>query len=148
MLSGCSQLFWSHSQLIWSRAARYSQLMWSRNGGCYRAKPFMLSGRYKYLIVRDTRRWNADSTTAVYARLNSAKRHDLLTTPPGKERGPQPERTPMKQKSRNSMAENEKPLEAPAPHLIGHRKKFEAFERDLTGGHHIGHLPIYGLIHK
>jgi hypothetical protein len=49
----------------------------------------------------------------------------------------------MKQKSRNSMAENEEPLEAPAPHLIGHRKKFEAFECDLTGGHHIGHLPIY-----
>ena len=33
--------------------------------------------------------------------------------------------------------------EAPAPHLIGHRKKFDAFERDLTGGHHIGHLPVY-----
>jgi hypothetical protein len=49
----------------------------------------------------------------------------------------------MKQKHHNSIAENEEPLEAPAPHLIGHRKKFEAFERDLTGGHHIGHLPIY-----
>jgi hypothetical protein len=33
--------------------------------------------------------------------------------------------------------------EALAPHLIGHRKKFDAFERDLTGGHHIGHLPVY-----
>ena len=31
MLSGCSQLFWSHSQLIWSRAARYSQRMWAEN---------------------------------------------------------------------------------------------------------------------
>jgi hypothetical protein len=41
------------------------------------------------------------------------------------------------------MAESEEPLEAPAPYLIGHRKKFEAFERDLTGGHHIGHLPLY-----
>jgi hypothetical protein len=49
----------------------------------------------------------------------------------------------MTQKPHNSMAENEEPLEAPAPHLIGHRKKFEAFERDLTGGHHIGHLPVY-----
>ncbi len=35
--------------------------------------------------------------------------------------------------------------EAPAPHLIGHRKKFDAFERDITGGHHIGHLPVYVL---
>src|SRR5690349_5423566 len=49
----------------------------------------------------------------------------------------------MTQKSHNSMAEDEEPLEAPAPHLIGHRKKFEAFEHDLTGGHHIGHLPVY-----
>jgi hypothetical protein len=49
----------------------------------------------------------------------------------------------MTQNPRNSMAENEEPLEAPAPHLIGHRKKFEAFECDLTGGHHIGHLPVY-----
>jgi hypothetical protein len=49
----------------------------------------------------------------------------------------------MTQKSRNSMAENEEPLEAPAPHLIGHRKKYEAFERELIGGHHIGHLPVY-----
>jgi hypothetical protein len=30
-----------------------------------------------------------------------------------------------------------------APRLIGHRKKFDAFERDLTGGHHSGHLPVY-----
>ncbi len=49
----------------------------------------------------------------------------------------------MKQNPRNSMAENEEPLAAPAPHLIGHRKKFEVFERELTGGHHIGHLPVY-----
>ena len=49
----------------------------------------------------------------------------------------------MTQKSHNSMAENEEPLEAPAPHLIGHRKKYEAFEHELTGGHHIGHLPVY-----
>jgi hypothetical protein len=50
---------------------------------------------------------------------------------------------PMKQKHHNSIAEDEEPLEAPAPGLIGHRKKFEVFERDLTSSHHIGHLPIY-----
>jgi hypothetical protein len=48
----------------------------------------------------------------------------------------------MTQKSHNLMAENEEPLEAPAPHLIAHRKKFELFERDLTGGHHSDHLPV------
>jgi hypothetical protein len=31
----------------------------------------------------------------------------------------------------------------PYPPLIGHRKKFDAFELDLTGGRHIGHLPVY-----
>src|SRR5215471_9461998 len=49
----------------------------------------------------------------------------------------------MEQKHRNSIVENDEPLEAPAPRLIAHRKKFEAFERDFTGGHHIGHLPVY-----
>jgi hypothetical protein len=49
----------------------------------------------------------------------------------------------MSQKHRDSITEDEEPLEAPAPHLIAHREKFEAFERDLTGGHHIGHLPVY-----
>ena len=50
----------------------------------------------------------------------------------------------MSQRHRNSIAENEESMEeAPAPHLIGHRKKFDAFERDITGGHHIGHLPVY-----
>ncbi len=50
----------------------------------------------------------------------------------------------MSQGHRNSIAENEESMEeAPAPHLIGHRKKFDAFERDFTGGHHIGHLPVY-----
>ena len=42
----------------------------------------------------------------------------------------------MTQKPNNSMAENEEPL-------IGHRKKYETFEHDLTGGRHIGHLPVY-----
>ncbi len=46
----------------------------------------------------------------------------------------------MSQRHRNSIAENEESIEeAPAPHLIGHRKKFDAFERDITGGH----LPVY-----
>jgi hypothetical protein len=35
-------------------------------------------------------------------------------------------------------------MDTPNPHQIGHRKKFEAFERDVTGGHHIGHL-VYVL---
>jgi len=30
MFSGCSQLMWSHSHLIWARAPGYSQLIWSR----------------------------------------------------------------------------------------------------------------------
>ena len=41
MLSGCAQLFWSHSQLIWSRAALYSQRLWSRNRRCHRVLQFM-----------------------------------------------------------------------------------------------------------
>jgi len=49
----------------------------------------------------------------------------------------------MEQKHRNSIVENDESLEAPAPRLIAHRKKFDDFERDLTGGHHIGHLPVY-----
>ena len=49
----------------------------------------------------------------------------------------------MEQKHRNSIVENEEPLEAPVPRLIAHRKKFDDFERDFTGGHHIGHLPVY-----
>jgi len=49
----------------------------------------------------------------------------------------------MEQKHRNSIVENDEPLEAPAPRLIAHRKKFDDFERYLTGGHHIGHLPVY-----
>ena len=49
----------------------------------------------------------------------------------------------MSQEHRNSIVENEEPIEVPYPTLIGHRKKFDAFERDLTGGHHIGHLPVY-----
>ena len=34
-------------------------------------------------------------------------------------------------------------MEVPYPALRRHRKKFDAFERELTGGHHIGHLPVY-----
>ena len=49
----------------------------------------------------------------------------------------------MEQKHRNSIVENDESLEAPAPRLIAHRKKFDDFERDFTGGRHIGHLPVY-----
>src|SRR5216684_1150444 len=50
----------------------------------------------------------------------------------------------MSQRHRNPIADNEESIEeAPAPHLIGHRKKFDTFERVITGGHHIGHLPVY-----
>src|SRR5215469_9691153 len=59
------------------------------------------------------------------------------------ERNSQPERTPMSQEQPNSMVENKESIEVPYPPLIGHRKKFDAFELDLTGGRHIGHLPVY-----
>jgi hypothetical protein len=49
----------------------------------------------------------------------------------------------MHEKHHNSIAEDEEPMEAPAPHQIGHRQKFDAFEHDITGGQHIGHLPVY-----
>ena len=49
----------------------------------------------------------------------------------------------MRENPHNSIADNKEAMEAPAPHQIGHRKKFEAFEQNLTGGHHIGHLPVY-----
>jgi hypothetical protein len=49
----------------------------------------------------------------------------------------------MRAKHHNSIGENEEPSEAPDPRLIAHCKKFDAFERDLTDGHHIGHLPVY-----
>ncbi|WP_407945726.1 group II intron maturase-specific domain-containing protein [Paraburkholderia elongata] len=35
------------SRLMWSRARGYSQLIWSRNDRCNRARRFMLSGHYK-----------------------------------------------------------------------------------------------------
>src|SRR5215831_20517112 len=59
------------------------------------------------------------------------------------ERGSQPERTPMKQEHHNSIIDDEELMEAPYPPLRGQRKKFDDFERELTGGHHIGHLPVY-----
>jgi len=49
----------------------------------------------------------------------------------------------MKQEHRNSIIDDEEPMEAPPPNWTGHRKKFDDFERELTGGHHIGHLPVY-----
>jgi hypothetical protein len=49
----------------------------------------------------------------------------------------------MSQDYRNSIVEDEELIEVPYPPLIGHRKKFDAFELDLTGGRHSGHLPVY-----
>jgi hypothetical protein len=49
----------------------------------------------------------------------------------------------MKQEHHNSIIDDEELMEAPPPNWTGHRKKFDAFERELTGGHHIGHLPVY-----
>jgi hypothetical protein len=49
----------------------------------------------------------------------------------------------MREKPNDSIADNEEAMEAPTPHQIGHRKKFDAFEQNLTSGHHIGHLPVY-----
>ncbi len=34
-------------------------------------------------------------------------------------------------------------MESPDPQRIGRGKKFDAFERGITGGQHIGHLPVY-----
>ena len=34
-------------------------------------------------------------------------------------------------------------MEVPYPPLRGQRKKFDDLEREITGGHHIGHLPVY-----
>ena len=41
------------------------------------------------------------------------------------------------------MGDKKEPMDTPDPHHIGHRKRFDAFERNITGGHHIGHLPVY-----
>jgi len=49
----------------------------------------------------------------------------------------------MKQEHHNSIIDDEEPMEIPAPNWTGHRKKFDHFEREITGGHHIGHLPVY-----
>jgi hypothetical protein len=40
---------WSRSQIMWSRALRYSQSMWSQNHRCNRSPRGMLSVRYSYL---------------------------------------------------------------------------------------------------
>jgi len=34
-------------------------------------------------------------------------------------------------------------MDTPDPHRMTPRKKFDAFEQGITGGHHIGHLPVY-----
>src|ERR1700758_5690762 len=49
----------------------------------------------------------------------------------------------MRENPYDSIADNEELMEAPYPPLRGQRKKFDDFEREITGGHHIGHLPVY-----
>ncbi|MBV8357547.1 MAG: hypothetical protein JO189_06365 [Deltaproteobacteria bacterium] len=49
----------------------------------------------------------------------------------------------MKQEHHNSITDDGELMEVPSPPLRGQRKKFDDFERELTGGHHIGHLPVY-----
>jgi hypothetical protein len=49
----------------------------------------------------------------------------------------------MHEKHHDSIIDDEEPMEAPSPPLRRQRKKFDAFERAITGGHHIGHLPVY-----
>jgi hypothetical protein len=49
----------------------------------------------------------------------------------------------MSQKYRSSIPEKEEPMDTPDPHCMTPRKKFDAFEQGITGGHHIGHLPVY-----
>ena len=48
MFSVCSQLIGAHSHVMGSQVPGYSQLMWSRNSGCYRFLRVMFSGRYSY----------------------------------------------------------------------------------------------------
>ena len=49
----------------------------------------------------------------------------------------------MRENPYDSIADNDELMEAPYPPLRKQRKKFDDFERELTGGHHIGHLPVY-----
>jgi hypothetical protein len=49
----------------------------------------------------------------------------------------------MSLKHGNSIPEKEEPMDTPDPHRISSRKRFDAFEQGITGGHHIGHLPVY-----
>jgi len=49
----------------------------------------------------------------------------------------------MHETPHDSMIDDEELMEAPSPTLRGQRKKFADFEREITGGHHIGHLPVY-----
>jgi hypothetical protein len=46
-------------------------------------------------------------------------------------------------KPRNSIAEQEETMDIPDLHGRSRRKGLEAFEQSITGGHHIGHLPVY-----
>src|SRR5215472_13688238 len=67
----------------------------------------------------------------------------MTSSPSRKERGPRPKRKPMHEKHHDSIIDDEELMEARSPPLRRQRKKFDDFERELTGGHHIGHLPVY-----
>ena len=43
---------WFHSHLIWSRAARYSQRMWSRNERSFRFEPVYVLSSYEADVVK------------------------------------------------------------------------------------------------
>ena len=49
----------------------------------------------------------------------------------------------MHETPHDSIIDDKELMEAPSPALRGRRKKFDDFERAITGGHHIGHLPVY-----
>ena len=49
----------------------------------------------------------------------------------------------MRENPYDSIIDDVELMEVPYPPLRGQRKKFDDFERELTGGHHIGHLPVY-----
>ena len=38
MFSGCSQIMWAHSHLIWAGGLPYSQIIWAGNDRCYQAE--------------------------------------------------------------------------------------------------------------
>jgi len=74
---------------MWSDVPRYSQLIWSRNRGCYRARPFLFSGRYRYRTIRHV--WVTSLVNSSYelqnidrcpgTRADASELRDALQTP-------------------------------------------------------------------